>query len=347
MNSYKHSESFARLKSIKESIQSNLTSFQYLSVLDELLYRAIIPIIENTRFIEVFLSQMLGWQTLNPKRKTSGLGRHAFSANTTLFLLSDSPKQKIKILKRMRLDRSMLFEMLRRWLSMSEALEKIGQESASPEAMSKLYVLTSTCLIKEGQSLTGTYRLSKYWFEQALGFKEIILQKYTRMVLMKAQRDYEDLSRRVELNDIVQIYMMVAGKAIDKCDTEKGVLTTHIKSWLKSGKNTVVATYLAEDSQEQRKISLSTTTNKQIVDNMLESSSSAEDLEELSHSDEDARERQADLKQIRMVARVFDPQGYGRLMLNIQEELSLADQQALFALAVRDDRYSRIPTVNV
>lgn len=333
---YKHSESFAKLKSIKESIENNLTSFQYLSVLDELLYRAVYPIIESTRFVDVFLAQMLGWQTLNPKRKTSGLGRHAFGANTTLFLLSDSPKQKLKILKRMRLDRSMLFEILNRWFEVAEEAEKIGNQVANQEAVLRFHELQEKCLIKSGYGLTSTYRVAKYWHAKALSFKHKILEKYTRKCLVTAKRDFEGLEHKVDLDDIVQVYLLTASKAIDKCDTERGVLTTHVDNWLKSAKNVVVSRYITGSGADARSVVLNTTTNNKVVDDLIESAS-LEDVEELSHSDDEVRERNAHLKEIRMVARAFDPQGFGRVMLHIQEELSEDDKARLRSLAVTDD----------
>src|SRR6478609_1312804 len=93
---YRHSESFARLKGVRESISTNLTSFQYLSVLDSFLYKSIQPLVQCTRFMDIFLAQMLGWQTQNPKRKTSGAGRQSFAANATLFFLCEDPKARLK-----------------------------------------------------------------------------------------------------------------------------------------------------------------------------------------------------------------------------------------------------------
>lgn len=344
-HTYKHSESFAKLKSLKEQISTNLTSYQYLSILDDLLFRGIYPIIESTRFVEVFMSQMLGWQTINPKRKTCGVGRHAFSARVTLFLLSDNPKQKLKILRKMRLDRSMLFEILRRWFELASDFQAVSEESPTEASLLKLADLESKCLVKQGHTLTAVYRTSNYWFQQSLDFKTQILEKYTRMCLMTAKRDYEELQHQVPLDDILQIYLLTAGKAIDKCDSERGVLTTHIQNWLLSAKNVVVSTYLQGDGQESRRVNISTTTNKKVVDDLVESAS-LDDLEELSHSDEDERERRADLQEIRTIAKVFDPQGYGRILLGIREELDHQDRLTLKSLALTDYK-GTAPPVNM
>ncbi len=330
---YNHSESFAILKSTDETIKVNLTSYQYLSVLDDLLYKAIYPIIEGTRFVDTFLSQMLGWQTLNPKRKTSGLGRQAFSSNTTLYLLSDSPIQKLKIIKKMRLDRSILFEILRRWFSMSDELDIVGKKIATPETIKAMHDLQSKCSVKPGYGFTSLFRVSKYWYSEALEFKKQILEKYVRLCLMTAKRDYEELQHKVPLNDIVQVYLLTATKAIDKCDSEKGVLTPYIQNWFLSAKNVVVSTYLIGAGQDHSSVQVSTTTNKKIVDGLTESSLTDDTLE-LSHSDDEDRENREFLEETRRVAKVFDPVGYARLLLGVTEKLSKEDSQLLRSLAV-------------
>lgn len=330
MQQYKHSEGFAKLKRIKESITDNLTSYQYLSVLDDLLYKALAPIVESTRFMDVFLAQMLGWQTTNPKRKTCSVGRHAFSSYTTLFLLSDSPKQKMKILKTMRLDRSMLFEVLRRWFALADEIRVLGEQTANESNLSKLYSLQDKCGIKSGYTLTATYQVSHYWYLQAVEFKRKILEKYTRLCLTTAKRDYEDLEHKVPLDDIVQVYLLTAAKAIDKCDSERGVLTTHIQNWLLSAKNVVVSTHLANSNNE---VSVSSTTNKIIVDDLVEGYG----LEEMSINDDHAREHQAAIEEIRLVAKAFDPSGVGRILLHIQETLSNEDIQVLRAMSLKEE----------
>lgn len=334
MSAYAHSETFANLKSLKESIGVNLTSYQYLSVLDELLYRAVFPLLENTQFIELFMSQMLGWQTLNPKRKSSGIGRKAFSASVTLLILCDSPKQKLKILRKMRLDRAMLFEVLRRWTQLAKGIETLGVSLPSLETLSELSDLEKRCAVRPSHSLIGTYRTVNHWYYEALAFKHKILEKYVRLCLVTAKRDYVDLDHKVPLNDIVQVYLLTASKAIDKCDPEKGVLTSHIQHWLLSAKNVVVSTYINGTGEDSATTTLSSVTNRRVVDATIEASHSDSDLNELTHSDDEVRERTADTFKIREVAKAFDPTGFGRLSLGLEEILSSEDLDKLRSIAL-------------
>jgi hypothetical protein len=325
---YRHSQTFAKLKGIQESISNNLTSHQYLSVLDHFLYRSVQPLIQGTRFVDVFLAQVLAWQTQNPKRKTSGAGRHSFAANATLFFLCDDYKARLKILRNMRLDRAIIFETIRRWLAIVEQYEQLSTQVATPELLHRLHELGEAASVRSSFSLHAIYTQVKFFYEQASSFKDKILQKYTRMVLNTAKRDYVQLGHKIDIDDIIQVYMMTAAKAIDKCDTERGVLTTHIQNWLMSAKNVVVGQHLqgAMKSLNQAQ--------GNVVDRMTGDSISLDDVPDIPIEESDEHEKEEIIDQVRLVAKTFDPQGVGRILMGIQEVLSYEDRMALRALAV-------------
>lgn len=326
-NTYRHSQVFASLKGITESIPENLTSYQYLSVLDHFLYKAMQPLVKNTKFVDAFLAQILGWQTQNPKRKTSGAGRQSFSANATLFFLVDDPKQKLKVLRGMRLDRSILFETIRRWLGQIPDYEELSSQIATPERMAKLEALRSQASMKESASLHVTYVQVYTNYKEAAAFKEKILEKYTRLCVTTAQRDYVQLGHREPLDDIIQVYIMTAMKAIDKCDTERGVLTTHIQNWLLSAKNIVVGSNVQEAAKRLAK------SQGKNFDNPGEPVS-IDDVHDIPAETSDFYEREDIIASVRDVSKMFDPSGVGRILMGIQETLSEEDKNTLRALSV-------------
>jgi hypothetical protein len=330
MANYKHSELFAKLKSIDESIPDNLTSYQYLSVLDEMVYNGLLPIIEGTQFFEKFLAQILGWQTINSKRKVVGVGRAAFSSYLTLFLLLDDPKQKLKLIKKMKIDRAVLFEAMRRWTSIAQDIERLGtSRTFTVEVLEQLEGLSIKSSLRPDVNLFATFRLVTYWLDQAVAFKSQILEKYTRLVLTTAQRDYVQLNCQGELDDIIQVYFMSAGKAIDKCDTEKGVLTTHIQNWLLSAKNVVISSQLNGTITQAK-----TKTGKEYTHSLVERVG-LETLETMVSDDADEAADTDDLiQEVRRIAKAFDTTGIGRILLNIQEVLTDEDKTVLRAHAL-------------
>lgn len=315
MSKYSHSETFAVLKNTTEQITKNLTSYQYLTVLDDHLYNAITNLVTSTKFFDIFLSQIIGWQTLNPKRKTCGVGRHELVSLSTLFLLTADPKQKMKLIRRMKLHRNILMEALQRWIGLLAEYPSLSTMVGTQQVVTKLFELNEAALMRPGYSLHSTYQLVIYWTKQAQVFKEQIMQKYTRSTLNTAQRDYVSLGCPGRLDDFVQIYMMTMSKAIDKCDADRGVLTTHINNWLMSAKNNAQAQ--AQDGSADRH------SNHVSLDDV-----------EIAVNDNEERERQESIDRVRFIAKAFDPQGIGRILLGIEEVLSESDRQTLQALAL-------------
>lgn len=330
---YQHSETFAKLKGIQESISTNLTSFQYLSVLDTFLYRSVQPLVSGTKFIDIFLAQVLGWQTQNPKRKTAGVGRHAFSAHATLFFLLEEPKQRMTVLRNMRLDRGIIFEAIRRWLAIVEEYEVLSTQIATDENMQRLHELGEKASLRPSFSLHATYTQVKFFYEKSADFKAKILEKYTRLCLNHAQRDYVMLGHRVQLNDIVQVYLMTASKAIDKCDTDRGVLTTHIQNWLMSAKNNVMSQHL------QRTMVAMTNAQGKAVEQLVEYVP-LDETPDIPVEESDAQEKEEVIDNVRRIAKAFDPSGVGRILMGVQEVLSAEDRLAIRAMAVPAESYS-------
>lgn len=120
--------------------------------------------------------------------------------------------------------------------------------------------------------------------------------------------------------------MVTGSKAIDKCDADRGVLTTYIQSWLKSAKN-VAQSMNSQDTLQSLKYSDRSILTMEI---------SHSELEEMSRESthEEKLERSDTIRRVRTIAKLFDPSGTGRILLEIGEELSAKDRQTLRAVAV-------------
>lgn len=320
-SSYKHSATFARLKQIHEAIPYNLTSVEYLKTLDYLLENAIHPIIISTRFLDTFLSKILAWQSTNPKRKTTSENKKDLPSFVVLYLISSNAEQKLKIYRRIGFDRGITTEVIRRWLDLMskyEALVNVPEPTLEQiQMMNKILLAVSA---NEDGYPYGAYLQVKFWIERANFFKSLILEKYTRLILNTAQSDYVRFQHRIDLEDIMQVYFMAASKAIDKCDPNKGVLTSHIQNWLLSAKNVVVKNYLDEVPSIQEPTRSDT---REFVDKFVSDRSiSSESTSVFPSSVEDTLERIDTVGRVRQIAKVFDPKGYARLVMGIGEHLT-------------------------
>lgn len=327
---YQHSEMFGKLKRIDEQITDNLTSVEYLKSLDILLDNALHPIIASSRYVDTFLAKILAWQSTNPKRKTTSIGKASLPSYITTFLITASPSDKIKIYQKIGFDRGITTQIIRSWMTVMEQYEVLCQSSdvSAGKIRDQHLVLTRAGATEESYAY-GAYLQTKFWFNEAVKFKAAILEKYTRLCLVSAQRDYVKLKHRVDLNDIVQIYLMTASKAIDKCDANKGVLTTHIQNWLLSAKNIVIKSYLnkipnteVEEPEDKVAKSAVPSNHQDIIDHLLPATDEVpQEKFELAeeNSVEDSSIKTDKIDRVRQLARFFDPKGYARLVMGIRE----------------------------
>jgi hypothetical protein len=190
-----------------------------------------------------------------------------------------------------------------------------------PTKIQKMHRVLAQANVFSPEDAYVSYLQCQYWTNLAYGFKGVILEKYTRMVLMIAQQDYVRLEMKVQLDDIIQEYTTSALKAIDRCDATKGVLTTHIQFWLRSARNVVVKKYInnnevsIEDGAPSDDSDISPGYAR-YSDNALgdDTSNDAPDTEL-----EEIEERKHKVDRIRQIARFFDPSGCARLLLGVSE----------------------------
>lgn len=301
--SYQHSAAFARLKSQKETIGVNLTSGQYLTILDTMLQRAIEPIVLTTNAFDAFVARLMGWQETHTKRKVSLLDKAEFSIIAVSWLLLPTREAKAANVHRLKLDRASLFEFINNFQesltpyaeACSANLYHNGKPASLSECLSYKHQVESA--LGSDSSLIAAISGSKYWSKEASAFKSKILEKYIRLCLTAAKADYLNIfDTRVPLCDLVQQYILAASRAIDKCDAKQGVLTTHIRYWFFTARSSMMKS------------------SEHVSDSELSEDTASEELPLSS-----ALESQQANENLRLLASLLDPIGYGRAYLGISE----------------------------
>ena len=236
---YESSRVFSSLKNIRERIPGNMTTFQYLISYDQMLDNATRPVLENTNFLDGFVIRALGWQCKNFRRKISFLPRSEVPARIMNFLAASSAESRMKRFQAIRFERGLRVEALNTFLSSLEEYEKACDLSLEDPNGNDSF---SFCLwvknrfeeqFASDENLLSTIREVRYWLGISFSFKEKLLEKYIRLCLNSAQKDYVGFFNcAIDLNDLVQTYVMTASRAIDKCDYRQGVLTSHIQKWM-------------------------------------------------------------------------------------------------------------------
>jgi hypothetical protein len=147
----------------------------------------------------------------------------------------------------------------------------------------------------------------RFWAEKAYTFKELIVQKYVRLALMNAKRTYVDIDFQQKLDDIIQTYLMYLSKAIDRCDSRQGVLTTFIQTWFYSARAEIQRSLLEEQHSSY----------EELVENGVFADATQPDC------------RYEAVQHLAYVAKKLDPDGVLRYAVGIPEFLTSAQLKIL------------------
>lgn len=325
------SKALDSLKKVKEQLGHNYTSYQLLSVLDSLLWKSLWPIIESTEFFDRILANVLGWGATNPRRKLSSLPKERFNTYVVAYLAADDPKLKLRILKRMRIERNILFFTVSRFLMLAK---DAPATRPSPELTYKLAIVRPN-------KFWFSMRETLYWSKHAVDFKGMILEKYMRLVMVEAstffrQQQMHNPHLVFDIEDMAQNFMLAVNRAVDKCDAHQGTLTAYVQTWLRDAKSNPNSrgeygvAYTIPASQRRRLAGHSKT--KAV--NISVSIESSDLLGLVSDSDTEAEyEREKSIDHIKVLAKRADPHGIGRLFLGIGERFDTEEIKTLETLS--------------
>jgi hypothetical protein len=239
MASYQHSETFASLKDIKEGLQTNLTTYQYLEVLDTFLEAALDPLATAVPdLVDNYFAVIVAWQTHKPALKFSRDDKHKLPVKLFNSLTTEG-RTKRAHQRSMLLNRGILFGLCSVFSRTINTYEKLHDPTLALNRAKRLYLIEKVEKQLNATNLFAATMQFRYFSKKAYRFKELITQKYTRLALLNAKRTYTDLSCEVPLDDIVQTYLIYLNKAIDRCDSRQGVLTTFIQTWFYSARTEV------------------------------------------------------------------------------------------------------------
>lgn len=231
---YKHSEVFAEVKAIEEDIKINLTSLQYLQILDYYLWNSLRFLINiSPTFFTCYLSKVIAYQQVHSMSKLSSESRETITNNFYNYVTTGD----VEWVKKLYLNRGLYFGIISYWLSRSnEYFQLRSPFNTAEDAPERMHAIANELSITDARLYYANYKQVAYWFNKAQDFKSKIMQKYVRMTILQAQKAYVEYNHEIDLDDVTQIYLQIMSKAIDRCDSRFGVLTTFIQSWLKSAK---------------------------------------------------------------------------------------------------------------
>ncbi len=316
MSAYTHSETFASLKTHKESISDNLSSSQYLQTLDMLIWKALTPIIfECPELVRNMFAKFCARQTLAPNTKLTSDQKEKLPTLLFNAMALKEPQDALDAYRKLYFNRGLLFGLLSVFLDKGAEYVKLHNafyDSNDPALQIRLRELEIELGANTDSGLYAAAKESAFWDEKARTWRGKIMEKYTRMALLSAKRTYVDYSHKVKLDDVAQIHLMMVGKAIDRCDARLGVLTTFINPWLKGARSQV-----ADEAAEQEHESIEDLQERTDMEPVADFDTTSEELEHIAYR-----------------ARIIDPVGLVRTMLGIPQWIRAADRQTLMSFVL-------------
>lgn len=332
---YENSRIFGILKAAPDTLEGNLTTSQYLETLDRYLLTALATLVIHTRFIESLVAGLVGWQEENFRRRVSLLNKKDFIPKALTWLLL--PKaDKVKELPNLRLDRGVALLACHAFLDETKNYASLAAKDELGNDDLRVIHDTELRLLAKGGNLSHAVTLVKHQAHLAAEYRGAILSKYFRLSIMAAQRDYVNYFKcRISLNDMCAEYIMASSRAIDKCDYEKGPLTTHIQNWFFTARSHCKKRYdnailyerqLADDSGSE---DTSSANSSDADGNELAMLGYASPTSDSDSGAEDKMIREQQGATVRLLAKLADPSGVARRILGIGEILLPAEKALL------------------
>lgn len=244
VKSYEHSRVFDLLKQTKEKIAGNYTSLQYLQTLDYFLWQSLKPIhTECPSLFLNYLAKVVARQSLRSSAKLTSGDRAKLPIQLFNTLMQTDPEKAFDQSRLLYINRGIMFGFINFFLRRVETYmalhQSVQQNMSSVERATRIHKIEQELGVARSDTLYSAVMQVIHWDGKARNWKGLVTQKYTRMALLNAQNTYKDYNHSVDLNDVVQTYMLVVNKAIDRCDARQGVLTTFIQNWFKSARGEV------------------------------------------------------------------------------------------------------------
>lgn len=239
----KHKDNDIALLCLKERLTENLSSFQIAATLDDLILKALTPILE-TGILEKCLVEVLPFTMSNKRRKFSAMDREDFIDKLFTLIVTTNNSNKIAIIKELRLERTIYFTTFKLFFNATEQLDANFQAYTSSPLYSREESIAYENLLNMASSLNMSINqmISRrqealYWYNLAIQFKQMVTEKFVRLAYVEASKAITSTNLNISKSDLFRDLIMSISKAIDKYDSAEGPLTNYIKWWFMDAKN--------------------------------------------------------------------------------------------------------------
>lgn len=317
--------------------EMNLSGGAIQSVLDDLIYNALKPIVLNSEVFDEQMTYVLSKAGHNNKRKHSALDRDKFISIMVRYHIEENREKKFEALQKAKIERMFLFSFLTNWMDAvkdytSIYSEYVAAKGKNKEDLDKRLLAIEQVVSIGRDKLFQTILTVEFCKTQAEDFRNAIVAKYLKHAWKEAKKFVDmNKSRSFSFDDIYQNFISAVSHAIDRYDCSKGALTSYINFWILRERTADtfqfenglaysvpqgIKTQMAKGKYGDQNFSVS-------IHLQTEDGGTLSDvIPDSALTPEQSYVAQQDLDDIRRLAKYADPKGLGRLYLDIDEYFS-------------------------
>lgn len=326
--------------------EENLTGGQIQDIMDKLLFEVLRPLVTNSNIFDSQLVFALSFIAKNKKRKISTATRSECINYLTRALLAEDTDEKLFYIQKARLERSMIYVFVKKLLDANYApfmemystfLSKHGDPDSDPLYVIKLRKIRAIKNALGCSKRSDLFKLFSGCSEALMVYNsyiESVVAQYYKLCSQQAKFFVDtNTSNQFSFKDVRQNFLTNVLIALNKYDSSKGALTSYINFWLlnaqtcASGSHEYGIAYVVPP-QHKRKLALekgaghainfSISLDSKVEDETGESVDLHNKIESAETVDSEL-ERHKMGRLFSMLAKNADPQGIGRLTLELEE----------------------------
>ncbi len=234
-------EATYQLLQLQEKIKDNLSSAQIAGTLDELLMRAMAPLIDHTMFIEWFFADVLPYAVYNSRRKLSNVPTQKFHDMMLSVIVAVPKTEKLATLRKMRMERTIYFMALKAFHDLATAYLSAMEQGLTAEGdervacVKKMRDIETQVGYTSKVSFYSVIKQTLFWQDQAVDFRNMIIEKFVRLAYGEAAKAYAATNMTIDKGDLFRDLILAISRAIDKYDSQRGTLTQYVRWWILDG----------------------------------------------------------------------------------------------------------------
>lgn len=214
-----------------------LSSAQWFMLLDGILYSAIDHLIQDTKIVEHYVSQLIGYQLAHKKRHTGIKGVWRENISLMVNFLIDP---RLENYQAIHLDRGYTLSILRNFQRISRGYEQIFAKAfrAPPEDREAREALIQFHLtVGAKRDILQTVQAVSCLSDAAHEVKRNLVSQFDKWLRAQSYYDAKNHPLNSNADDLYQGYYLAADRAVDHFNLDKGTFQRYLEQWVKKSRN--------------------------------------------------------------------------------------------------------------